>query len=403
MLWHWLSHILFPHRAREYAQQHQLQAQQVSTLIDTCSEAARQGDYAKAHSLYEEHLAAARERGDSWEVGVLLLGLSDVALRQNDYAVGRSCCEESLAIFTGMGQKRGMASALSGLAAAALYEGQYGRARLLCQESLSAFRALSDKAGMAGALGTLGLIAHRTGDHAQALSLYEQCHALYQEMEDRAGIAFALQSKGAAVAGVGDVAQAKALYEEALVLYRTQGDTAPIAAALISLGFLAQPGNSNYAQERAYLAEAIALLGQKMQDDKSLSYALNNRGNIARFEKDYAHTATLYRESLLLKQQLQDRWGIAYTLEGCAALAAAMGKAERGARLLGATAALRELLGTPREGFLQSDYDQAMDTARRLLGDQSFGTALREGRAMNWEQAVAYALEDLKGRPEAAM
>jgi len=66
--------------------------------------------------------------------------------------------------------------------------------------------------------------------------------------------------------------------------------------------------------------------------------------------------------------------------------------------LTGASWELRQSIGAPLPPNELEHYDRQAGQARSTLGESAFSTAWEEGRAMTWEQAVDYALEqDAKG------
>jgi hypothetical protein len=111
----------------------------------------------------------------------------------------------------------------------------------------------------------------------------------------------------------------------------------------------------------------------------------------------------LQQESLALRRDRNDRWGISECLEGLAAAACGQGKQRRdesetfrcftrAARLLGAAAALRTSGGFPRSLFEREDVERVTATARAALGDIAFEAAWEAGQAMTQDQAITYAL-----------
>jgi DNA-binding NarL/FixJ family response regulator len=66
-----------------------------------------------------------------------------------------------------------------------------------------------------------------------------------------------------------------------------------------------------------------------------------------------------------------------------AMLAAEASEAEHAARLFGATARLRELLGTPLDSAEQEAYDRAVIATRSRLGDLEFQVAWAAGLALS--------------------
>jgi DNA-binding NarL/FixJ family response regulator len=78
-------------------------------------------------------------------------------------------------------------------------------------------------------------------------------------------------------------------------------------------------------------------------------------------------------------------------LEGLAGAAATQGLAEHGARLFGATEALRESLGWPLPPISRADYDREIAAVRAQLEEATFAAAWAAGRALSLDQAIAEA------------
>ncbi len=82
---------------------------------------------------------------------------------------------------------------------------------------------------------------------------------------------------------------------------------------------------------------------------------------------------------------------ISYCLEGLAAVGAAEGDSADAARLLGAAEVLRETIGAPAGAYEEAIRLDTVAAVRQELGEDKFGAAWAEGRAMPLEQAVALA------------
>lgn len=390
----WLTYFLFPITAMRRRNEWSARVKKVTKLVALCDEAVRQTDYSRAQLLYEEGLVEAGREGDPWEVGTLLLGLGHVAAAQDDSALTQSSFDKSLNIFLKIDYKIGIAQAHLGLGIAAMQLMKYAQARHFFAESLAEFRDLNQKEACAYSLQSLGMIAQLRGDYLQAISFYEESLAISRDSGSNRTIASALTSLGSSFACVGDTVKAQALFEEGLLLSREVGYIPQVIAVLISFGFFVAHDSLNTTQQQR-LEEALNL-SRQTQDRKSTAYALNNLGNIARFVGDYSQASTYYTESLTIKRKLKDRWGITYSLEGCAGVAVVLGNPERAMCLLGAADVIRETLETPREPFLQADYDRTLDQASHLLDTKTLAVAQAQGRGMTWEQAVDYALEQKK-------
>jgi hypothetical protein len=108
---------------------------------------------------------------------------------------------------------------------------------------------------------------------------------------------------------------------------------------------------------------------------------------------DQQQARSLHEESLKLSLELGDKLIAAESLEGLAC-SAARGEEERAARLFGAAETLREAVAynqAPRERALREPF---LGAARSRLEEATWEAAWAQGRAMTFEDAIAYALED---------
>jgi DNA-binding CsgD family transcriptional regulator len=117
----------------------------------------------------------------------------------------------------------------------------------------------------------------------------------------------------------------------------------------------------------------------------SLGHLRLHQGNVAAAGRCFGRALTLWND-------LDDLHTIPHGLEGLAWTAAARGRAERAACLLGAASAMRELVGGTVYPHWQADHERATATARAAFGERAFEVAWQRGQAMSYEQAVAYAL-----------
>jgi hypothetical protein len=103
----------------------------------------------------------------------------------------------------------------------------------------------------------------------------------------------------------------------------------------------------------------------------------------------------LYEQSLVIRQELGHKEGIADCLTGLGWVAARMSEPKRGARLLGVAEAMLEAINTVMDADERMVYEQGAGFARAQLSQEEFAKAWAEGRAMSMEQAIEYALEGL--------
>ena len=229
-------------------------------------------------------------------------------------------------------------------------QGEYKRARSLTESSIQIFREIGDTGGLAGALKSLGIIAAERGDLKSARSLYEESLELKKQVGDPRGIAEAQNNLGVVSRADGDLDAAIAYYDQALKYFGDAGDKQAMARILMNLG------------------EA------KME------------------QGEYPAAKAFIRGSLVLCQEVDSHWDIADLLELMASTVGATSIPEDAARLFGAAAALRELLGAPLPPSEQGIYEARLATVQGRLKGEDFTTAWKEGEAMDVDAAVAYAL-----------
>jgi hypothetical protein len=126
---------------------------------------------------------------------------------------------------------------------------------------------------------------------------------------------------------------------------------------------------------------------------------LINSGNLglAALLTGQARTAAdAFREELALCRELVVRPAAWEGLRGLAAIAATDGDDERAATLAGAAAAYRyDQVEDPVEARLDAAF---LDPARARVGAEEWDAAARAGGSLTFEEAVAYALEEPRGR-----
>jgi predicted ATPase/DNA-binding XRE family transcriptional regulator len=235
-------------------------------------------------------------------------------------------------------------------------QGDYDRAVALYEESLALYQDLGYRKGTSGPLRELGAVAFYRGDYERAVRLNEQALAITREFGSRFGSALTICTLADAVRAQGDLQRARTLLEESLASLRRQEHPLRLVNAL---------------------ANTLARLG-----------------SIACETGEDARASELYKESLELVRRFVFWFEAVACLEGLARVATMQGQPERAARLLGASAALREEMGTPLSPIARADHDHAVKAARAALGEDGFADAWAEGNAMSFEEATAAALGD---------
>jgi non-specific serine/threonine protein kinase len=248
----------------------------------------------------------------------------------------------------------------------------------------------------------LGTMVWHQGDFAQAAVWHEAALEVAHKIGDRVGEAFALNNLGAQALGLGDFEQARLRFESSLAIAQRSGDRRIALYALCNLGETARV--SGDARRAAELTEEGLGLARELGDGWLVNLLLANFGSSLLDIGDVQRAGPLLREGVVRAWDARDSWNTASGIESLARLEVALGRLARAARLFGAAAALREVIGVPWSLSEQPYYERAIAAARAALGAAAFAAAWAAGRALSAEEAVAEALAaptDTQSAPDA--
>ena len=292
------------------------------------------------------------------------------------------------------------AGALLRLAAAL---GRFWTGRGYSQESRDWLeRALADDgaaaADRAKALVALGVIQIYQGANREAEPSLIEGLAGCRVLGDALHAVLALIGLSGLAIMQGNLDRGAALLEEAMAAAQGVADRrlASILAGRISINLAVAPrAQGQYALAAAHLEEALRLEGEAGYTD-GMILALGDLGNLARDQADYARAMAFYREALELGGNNPGTRFVTEVIEAAAITAAAVGQAERAARLLGASRAQRDRLGLRfRVREDQAALEHAMAATRAALGERAFAIAWAAGRSLTPTQVIAEALDSL--------
>ena len=268
---------------------------------------------------------------------------------QSHHNEGREWLEKVLSL-PGIQSPPLRAKALNGAGILARGQGDFEKASTFLNECLVIQRSLKDKNGVANVLNSLGILAHLQGDYNQAIDHYQECLEYRREIGDTRGIAASLHNLSMIYQEKGDFAQAEDLLNESLTLSLEVKDTRNIAATQLQLGYIM------YELEKTVQAE------------------------------------DLFRKSMVTLKDLGGRNDIIECLEGFAGVAALLKQPRRGARLLAAAQAQRDVIGIPVARYQQTRYKHIVESVADQLDPQTLEFCRAEGRVMSLEEAIEYAL-----------
>lgn len=134
--------------------------------------------FEEARATLEEGLTLARELGDRWVMGLLLLNLAEAVWHLGEKAIAEALCMECLLIGRETGNILWTAYAYNGLGATATHRGDYHRARELYANALHLFREVGDLRNAAYSLEGLARIAVLEIQYIRAARLFGAAEAL---------------------------------------------------------------------------------------------------------------------------------------------------------------------------------------------------------------------------------
>jgi predicted ATPase/class 3 adenylate cyclase len=284
------------------------------------------------------------------------------------------------------------AKALYGLGRVALVEGDYGQAIPSLERSARLFRELGDAEGLVFSLADLGFIATAQGRHEDAQRFADESLAEAKAAGNERTIAAALHSIACTKLDADEYGEARTLFEQSLALRRKVGDKRNMANSLCYLGSVALL-EGDYDGATALLDESLAL-ARELGNVLVVSAALANESLVALAVGDADRAAALCMESLALSRELGDKRTTVECLHALAGVAAMQAEPLRAALLSGAAESLHAAIKAPPSPAERMVGERFLPIARAAVDDESFETTWAEGRRMNYDAAVACALQN---------
>jgi predicted ATPase/DNA-binding XRE family transcriptional regulator len=235
-----------------------------------------------------------------------------------------------------------------------------------------------------------GILAYLQGDQIAARAYYQQALALARASKDKAMIAHALHGLSNAAVSQGQYEEVTLLLDECLPLARATSEKWLEAVALNNLAEVARFQGDFERAGRMYEA-GLRLLGE-LGDKYFTPILLDGLGILTQYQGDYERALTIHTQCLALCREMGDRRIIASALEKLGGVAAGQNRAKRAARLLGAAEALRENIHVPLQAIDLADHERFVEMTQARLDEHTLTQAWEEGRSMDMEKAIAFAL-----------
>lgn len=264
------------------------------------------------------------------------------------------------------------------------------KAGALIQSSLALYQKHGATWGQAHAMLTAGYVRLSSADDISPLARFEQSLELFQQVGDIWGSSQAYQCIGRVHLDRGELDQARACFEQQISMDQSVGYISGIINGLCDFGhvhFLA--GDAGRAEE--YYVQSLAFCRQHgMDPDRSpLFYTCLT----ALYQHDYETAAKRFLKLYAITEDNTKKRDILDLVSGIAAVAGGTEQPERAATLHGAADKILAETGFQYPPFFRAVLDGPIQLAREQLGQATFESLVLQGRLMNTETAVGYALE----------
>jgi tetratricopeptide (TPR) repeat protein len=180
--------------------------------------------------------------------------------------------------------------------------------------------------------------------------------------------------------------------ETALKLGTEVGESWIIASALNNFGEIARY-QKQYQQAETYYLESKDLF-ESVESFPDVARAYHSLGYVSLARGDPAEARALFEKSMELHQKLGVKRGVVEAVCGLAILLADQGQAELFARLLGAVESQFASLGGALWPADRSEVESRMEEARQQLGENAFAAAFESGKSIDLKEAITLVMEN---------
>jgi tetratricopeptide (TPR) repeat protein len=309
-------------------------------------------DAPASEPLLFESESWARQAGNKWLVGhVLMLG-AEIFLRQGKREQAKTYAEESLRMFLDSGDRWRSAAPGRLLGVIALAEGDLDGAQAYFEQSLERWREVDNPGGIRLFLGRLAQVARLRGRYDLAELHLNESRVIAREEQTRLNEAWAISNLADLRRERGDYDGSEELLDQCLAIFRQSDDQTGIGATEMYQGYVAV-----------------------------------RRG-------EWQRAAGLFRSAMIRVMDMRDYRGFEADIAiGVACVLAGEQRYPQAVRLLGAVDAKIDKSRAMWVLIDQQVWEQSVAQARAALSEATFAVAWAEGGPLSREQIIAEALE----------
>ena len=235
-------------------------------------------------------------------------------------------------------------------------------------------------------------LAFRQNDPEAGVQYAQKGLVLANELDDFLLTAYALRALGCSQILRGDFKEAERCFEEGYLLYRQSDDIAELVMTVGDQALaITYQGDIDRANE---LLENHQSLLDELDDLRTIGHMLLIMGGVKFAQGNWESATSLLKKCLHLSRQMNNLLLIGDCLIILAGVANRRNAPMRAARLYGAREVLHGSIGASLDPGFQNYYTSFVAQTRSMLDESSFETTWAEGRAMDLEQAVAYAMDE---------
>lgn len=319
-----------------------------------------------------------------------LTGAAWLAHNEDDFAASEVWFREALDIYRSLGEPGRISIVQAKRAMEARVRGRYDEADALVKENVASARAAGDSQALGYALFRAAQVARERGDYELAAASYEECLQLDRATGDHAGAALALLGLGDVARDNGQMESVEAYCLQSLDEGREFGPSWSVAFSLNNLA-LAAAGRGDLARAERLVSEGLEVF-EEQPVRAGTAELLLSLGQIAGQLGHWDRARAALREALAQGWPLGPLWLVVSAVEELAGAEVNDGQPRLATVLLAVARRWREQHGAPVPVYRRARLDEAVEAARRVLGEGAFEEACAEGQGLSLALAVEMAL-----------